>query len=163
MLTRLASPLRFAVALCVAATALLGVPAQADPLAVVEGEALDVSAERLEVNIEEGTAVLQGKVHATLGELDVRCPKVEIGYDQAPMVRWAKGTGGVQASIRGIRARADVVEVDVAKRQVRLSGAVELTRGRGWIKAERAMIDLATRKVSLSSVTGSVPVEQPAR
>jgi lipopolysaccharide export system protein LptA len=156
-------PHRLWLALAVAVAATLGAPAQADPLAVIEGQTLDVSAEQLDVNVDQGTAILQGKVHVTMGELDVRCPKVEIRYDQAPTVRWAKGMGGVQASIRGIQARAEAVEVDVAKRQVRLSGGVQLTRGRGWIKAERATIDLATRKVSLLQVTGSVPVEQPSK
>ena len=138
-------------------------PAQADPLAVVAGEALDVTAERLHVNVDQGTAVLKGKVHARLGELEVHCPKVEIRYDEAPKVRWARGTGGVVATVRGIEARAKVFEVDVAKRKVKLAGGVHLTRGRGWVKAEFATINLATRKVSLQQVKGSIPVEPPRR
>jgi lipopolysaccharide export system protein LptA len=140
-----------------------GARAQADPLAVVAGEALDVTAERLNVDVEQGTAVLEGKVEVRLGELDVHCPKVEIRYDEAPKVRWARGTGGVRASVRGIEARAQVVEVNVAQRKVDLFGGVYLSRGRGWVKADRATIDLATRKVALRDVTGSIPVEPPQR
>jgi len=143
--------------------AVTGAPAQADPLGVVAGEALDVTAERLNVDVDEGTATLEGKVHAKLGELDVYCPRVEIRYNTAPKVRWARGTGGVRATVKGIEARASVVEVDVAKRHVRLSGGVDLRRGRGWVKAERATIDLATRHVSLRDVKGSIPVEPPKR
>ena len=139
-----------------------GAPAQG-PLGVIGGEALDVMAEKLDVDVDRGTATLNGKVRAKLGELLVECPKVDIRYDSAPNVRFAKGTGGVRAAFRDIVAKAEAVEVDVAKRQLLLSGGVQLTRGRGWVKADRALIDLATRKVSLQAVTGSIPVEPPAR
>jgi lipopolysaccharide export system protein LptA len=139
-----------------------GAPAQG-PLGVIGGEALDVMAEKLDVDVDRGTATLNGKVRARLGELLVECPKVDIRYDSAPNVRFARGTGGVRAAFRDIVAKAETVEVDVAKRQLALSGGVQLTRGRGWVKADRARIDLATRRVSLEEVTGSIPVEPPAR
>ena len=150
-------------ALALAAVAVPGSPAQADPLAVVAGEALDIRAERLNIDVDQGTAILEGNVHAKLGELEVHCPRVEIRYDEAPKVRWARGTGGVEATVRGIRARAQAVEVDVAKRRVSLAGGVHLRRGRGWVKAEHATIDLATRKVQLRDVKGSIRVESPKR
>jgi lipopolysaccharide export system protein LptA len=139
-----------------------GAPAQG-PLGVIGGEALDVTAEKLDVDVDKGTATLNGKVRAKLGELQVECPKVEIRYDNAPNVRFARGTGGVRAVFRDIVAKARTVEVDVSKRQLVLSGGVELARGRGWVHADRALIDLTTRKVSLEEVTGSIPVEPPAR
>ena len=151
----------FAVAL--AALAAAGGSAQADPLGVVDGEILDVSADRLSVDVDQGTAVLEGKVHARLGELDVRCPKITVRYNKAPKVRWARGSGGVVATVKGIEARAKVVEVDVAARRVNLAGGVRLTRGRGWVTADQATIDLATRTVSLREVEGSIPVEPPQR
>jgi lipopolysaccharide transport protein LptA len=138
-------------------------PALADPLAVIAGETLDVKADQLDVDIEKGTATLTGNVTAVMGELSVACPKVEIKYDEAPKVRWARGTGGVNANIKGIIAKAASVEVDVAKRSVKLVGAVRLSRGKGWVEAERAVVDIATRKVTLHEVKGSIPVEPPAR
>ena len=41
-------------------------PAHADPLAVVEGQSLDVRADRLEVDIAKGTAVLHGNVRGNV-------------------------------------------------------------------------------------------------
>lgn len=137
--------------------------AQADPLAVVEGETLDIRAEKLDVDIDKGTAVLEGKVEARMGDLQVFCPKVEIRYDGAPRVRWARGSGGVRAKVKGIDATASSVIVDLAKREVRLSGSVRLSRGKGWVEAGKARIDLSTRKVTLEEVKGSIPVEPPAR
>jgi len=138
-------------------------PAVAGPLAVVEGESLDVRADKLDVDIQKGNATLEGNVEVKMGELSVQCPKVEIRYDQAPRVRWAKGSGGVRAHVKGIDATANVVVVDLAKREVTLTGGVRLSRGKGWIEAGKASIDLATRRVSLEAVKGSIPVEPPSR
>ncbi len=137
--------------------------AEAGPLAVVGGESLDVKAERLDIDINGGTALLEGKVKATLGGLTVWCPKVELTYDKAPSVKWAKGSGGVTAKMKGITAKASTVEVDVTKRQVKLQGGVRLSRGKGWIRAGSATIDMKTKKVSLRDVKGSIPVEPPKR
>lgn len=137
--------------------------AQADPLGEVAGQALDITAQKLEVDVEGGTAVLVGDVRATLGDLVVVCPRVELRYDTAPEVRWARGSGGVQATFKDIDARAQVVEVDVVKRKLMLAGGVQLKRGRGWVRAETATIDLKTRHVSLQNVKGSIPVETPDR
>lgn len=138
-------------------------PAVADPLGVIAGEVLDVSAQRLDVNVDNGTAQLEGDVHARFGELDVNCSKVEIRYDESPRVKWARGVGGVRARLKGIEATAASVTVDVPGRSVELNGGVRLSRGKGWVTADVATIDLATRKVSLRTVKGSIPVQPPAR
>jgi lipopolysaccharide export system protein LptA len=80
-----------------------------------------------------------------------------------PTVKWARGTGGVEATLGSIAAVAQTVEVDVASREVRLFGGVKLTRGRGWVEAASASIDLASHKVTLKDVKGSVPVAAPGR
>ena len=142
----------------------LSVPsAQAGTLAVVAGETLDIKADSLEVDMSRGSALLEGKVRASLGELQVECARVEVRYDEAPNVRWARGTGGVSARIKGIAATANTVEVDVSRRSVRLEGSVKLSRGKGWVTADSATIDVATRKVVLNDVQGSIPVQTPAR
>ena len=137
--------------------------AHADPLAVVEGQSLDVRADHLDVDIAKGTAVLQGHVHAVLGELEVECGKIDVRYDEAPVVRYARGSNDVTVRLKGIEAKAAALEVDVARRSVRLQGGVKVSRGRGWVTAEAAQIDIATRHVTLDDVKGSIPVQAPAR
>jgi lipopolysaccharide export system protein LptA len=137
--------------------------AHADPLVVVEGQSLDVRADHLEVDIAKGTAVLQGHVHAVLGELEVECGKIDVRYDEAPVVRYARGSNDVTVRLKGIEAKAAALEVDVARRSVRLQGGVKVSRGRGWVTAEAAQIDIATRHVTLDDVKGSIPVQAPAR
>ena len=145
--------------------AAIAAPSSTEPggLAVIQGQVLDLKADKLDVDIAAGNATLEGNVSAALGDLRVKCNKIEVKYDQAPNVRWARGTGGVSASMRGIEATAAAVEVDVARHSVELSGNVRLSRGRGWVTAERARIDLGTRHVTLEAVQGSIPVQPPAR
>ena len=137
--------------------------AEADPLAVVEGEALDVAADRVDVDVEHGTALLTGNVSTRLGELEVHCPAVEIHYDRSPRVSFARGTGGVTARLKGIDATASVVEFDAASHSVSFHGSVRLSRGKGWVTAEHATVDVGSGKVSLQEVKGSIPVDPMKR
>ena len=132
--------------------------AHAAPLGVIEGEALDVSADHFDIDVERGTATLHGNVVARLGELEVRCPIVELSYDDSPRVKWARAKGGVAARFKGIDATSAVAELDAKSRAVTLSGGVRLSRGGGWVTAQQATVDIATGKVSLQEVKGVIPV-----
>src|SRR5438128_11420947 len=113
-----------AVALGLAAVVFLQLPsaANAGPLGVIDGQTLDVGADKLDVDIEKGTALLEGHVQATLGDMRVDCSRIELKYDEAPKVRWARGSGGVMAKLKGIEATASQFEVDVAHRTIKLTG-----------------------------------------
>ena len=136
-----------------------GLVARAAPLAVIEGEVLDVSAEHVDVDVERGSALLTGNVTARIGDLEVRCPTIELSYDESPRVKWARGKGGVHARFKGVEATAPAAELDAKSRTVTFSGGVRLARGRGWMSAERATLNLESGKVSLQEVKGSIPVE----
>lgn len=137
--------------------------ARAEPLMVLGGEMLDISAQRLDVEIAKGQATLEGQVHITLGTLEAQCDRVDIKYDELPQVRWARGSGSVRLAVKGIVATAQSLDVDVINKRVQLVGAVRLTRGRGWVAAEKASIELTTNRVSLEDVKGSIPVAPPTR
>ncbi len=144
-------------------TTLFSGDSRAAPLVKIGGEVLDVSAKHLDVDLERGDATLEGDVRVTFGDLDVFCEKIEIRYDDAPLVRWARGTGHVRATMKGVAATAQSLEVDVPERRVRLVGTVKIERGRGWIQADRASIDLVTNRIALEQVRGSIPVVSAAR
>lgn len=135
--------------------------AHADPLAALGGEALDVSADELEVDVHAGTALLTGNVTLAKGGLKVACPKLEVRYDDAPRVTWAKGSGGVKADVKGVHAEAPEVELDLGKHLLDLRGGVRLARGQGWLEAEKATIEIGSGKVTLKDVKGSIPVGAP--
>ena len=136
--------------------------AHAATLGVVDGEDLDVAADRVEVDVEHGMATLDGNVTIHLGGMDVRCPTVQIRYDKSPRVSFARGSGGITAHFQGIDATAATLEFDARARTVALHGSVRLSRGRGWVTAENATVDLASGKVSLQG-EGSIPVEPVRR
>ena len=133
-------------------------PAGADPVLEVGGDKISVEAERLDVDVNAGDAVLTGKVTLSKGDLRVSCPRIELKFNTSPHITWAKGSGGVQADVRGVHAEAPEVELDLVKQQLELRGGVRLTRGQGWLQAEKATIDIASAKVTLTQVKGSIPV-----
>jgi lipopolysaccharide export system protein LptA len=135
----------------------------ADPLDVVGGEKLDLSADQLEIDVESKTAVLTGNVQLTKGSMTVHCPRVEVRYDHVPHVTWVKGSGGVVADVKGVKAESPEVELDMAKQTLDLRGGVRLTRGGGWLTAEKATIFITTGKVALAEVKGSIPVSKPSK
>ncbi|MDC0747672.1 LptA/OstA family protein [Polyangium mundeleinium] len=125
-------------------------------------EPVELSADQLDIDIAAKRAVLEGHVRLTKGALVVRAPRVEVRYDEVPNVTWAKGAGGVVAEVKGVRAEAPEVEIDLAKQTLSLRGGVRLQRGAGWISAEKATIDLVSLKVSLTDVKGALPVPEGA-
>lgn len=142
---------------------LLASSSSSAPLMQIGAEALDVSAKQLDVDLARGVAKLEGEVHVKLGELDVSCDRVDIRYDDAPMVRWARGSGNVKAAIRGITATAQSLEVEIPERRASLVGNVRIARGRGWIQADHATIDLPTGRITLDEIRGSIPLEPRAK
>ncbi|WP_394827586.1 LptA/OstA family protein [Pendulispora albinea] len=133
-------------------------PAGAQPILNVGGEPLEVQADKLEVDVTEGVALLTGNVSLAKGGLKVNCPRIDLKFDQTPHVNWARGSGGVLADVKGVHAEAPEVELDLKKQLLDLRGGVRLTRGQGWLQADKATIDIATAKVTLTQVKGSIPV-----
>lgn len=132
--------------------------AEADSMIDVGKGDVQVQADRLEVDVTAGTALLTGQVVLVKGDLNVRCPKFELKFDSAPHLTWAKGSGGVVADVRGVHGEAPEIELDLANHTVELRGGVRLARGQGWIQADKATIDLSTGKVVATQVKGSIPV-----
>jgi lipopolysaccharide export system protein LptA len=132
--------------------------AHAEILGVGGSEGVSLQADRLDIDILAGEGTLTGKVTLAKGDLTVNCPRIDLRFDHAPHLTWAKGSGGVTADVRGVHAEAPFVELDLTRQIVDLSGGVKLTRGQGWLTADSARIDIATAKVSLNQVKGSIPV-----
>jgi lipopolysaccharide export system protein LptA len=133
-------------------------PAQADPVLGSPSDPVAMQADQLEVDVGTGSAVFTGNVSLAKGDLHVSCPRIEVKFDASPHVSWARGSGGVTADLRGVHAEAPEVELDLTKQLLELRGGVKLTRGQGWLQAEKASIDIATVKVTLAQVKGSIPV-----
>ena len=119
---------------------------------------LAVQADRLEVNVLAGEAILTGNVTLSKGDLKVACPRIDLKFDSTPHVIWARGSGGVTADVRGVHAEGPEAELDLPKQVLDLRGGVRLARGQGWLQAEQARIEIGTGKVTATQVKGSIPV-----
>jgi lipopolysaccharide transport protein LptA len=135
--------------------------ADADPLIDVGKGDVNVQADKLEVDIATGSAILTGQVVLSKGDMAVKCPRVELKFDSSPHLNWAKGSGGVVADVRGVHGEAPEVELDLKKQILELRGGVKFSRGQGWIEAEKATIELGTARVTATHVKGSIPVPKP--
>jgi lipopolysaccharide export system protein LptA len=134
--------------------------AAADPpalLHVAEG-ALSVQADKLEIDVSAGEAILTGNVTLIKGDLKVSCPRIDLKFDSTPHVVWARGSGGVSADVRGVHAEGPDAELDLVKQVLELRGGVRLARGQGWLQAEQARIEIGSGKVTATQVKGSIPV-----
>lgn len=132
--------------------------AVADPWLDVGKGDVNVQAEKLEVDVATGSAILTGQVLLQKGELVVHCPRIELKFDTSPHLHWAKGSGGVVADVRGVHGEAPEVELDLKSQVFELRGGVKLSRGQAWIQADKATIELATARVTATQVKGTIPV-----
>ncbi len=48
----------------------------------------DIQAEKLDVDVSAGEAVLTGKVTLGKGDLKVSCPRIDVKFNQSPAVTW---------------------------------------------------------------------------
>jgi lipopolysaccharide export system protein LptA len=132
--------------------------ARAEILGGVGPDPVTLQADRLDIDILAGEATLTGKVTLSKGDLVVNCPRIDLRFEHAPKLTWARGSGGVTADVRGVHAEAPSVELDLTKQVLDLRGGVKLTRGQGWLTADSARIEIGTAKVSLTQVKGAIPV-----
>lgn len=151
----------FAIVAILASTSFAPREADADAILDVSKGDVGVQAEKLEVDVAAGAAILTGQVVLTKGDMSVRCPRVDLKFDTSPHLSWAKGSGGVVADVRGVHGEAPEVELDLKKQTLELRGGVKLSRGQGWIQADKATIELATARVTATQVKGSIPVPKP--
>jgi lipopolysaccharide export system protein LptA len=135
--------------------------AEADPLLDMGKGDVSLQADKLEVDVATGTAILTGQVVLSKGDMAVRCPRVDLKFDSSPHLNFAKGSGGVVADVRGVHGEAPEVELDLKRQVLELRGGVKLSRGQGWLQADRATIELATGRVTATQVKGSIPVPKP--
>lgn len=147
----------------VALSAMQSHPAHADPILEVGGDAMELEADVLEVDVSAHEAILTGHVSLKKGDLVVHCPRIDMRFDTTPHITWAKGSGGVAADVKGVHAEAPEVELNLDKQLLDLRGGVRLTRGKGWLHADSARIDIATARVTLKQVKGSIPVAPKGR
>ncbi|EAR52984.1 hypothetical protein OG2516_10991 [Oceanicola granulosus HTCC2516] len=112
----------------------------ADPDAPVE-----VTADSLSVNREEGTAVFSGNVLIGQGELRISAAEVQVIYsEETGDITRLLASGGVTMVTETEQAEAQTADYDIDAGQLVMEGDVLLTQGASALSAGRMVVDLDT-------------------
>ncbi len=138
----------FACALPLAALA-QGTQISLGGLAIAGDTPVEVAAEELAVNQEEGSAVFSGGVTVQQGALTLTASEVEIEYQTesgAPAggIRRMVATGGVRLINAGDAAESAEAIYDLEDGILTMLGSVVLTQGQAVISGDRFAVDLET-------------------
>ncbi|ROU03052.1 lipopolysaccharide transport periplasmic protein LptA [Histidinibacterium lentulum] len=110
----------------------------ADPDAPVE-----ITADSLTVNRDDGSAVFEGEVRIGQGDLRIAATRVEVRYDDATGdIARLDASGGVTLATADEQAEAQRAEYDLVAGTLTLIGEVLLTQGQSALSAERMVVNL---------------------
>lgn len=112
----------------------------ADPGAPVE-----ITADNLTVNREDGTAVFSGNVRIGQGDMRMAAAEVQVIYnsDSGDIDRLI-ASGGVTLATAQEQAEAASADYDIAAGELTLAGDVLLTQGQSALSADRMVVDMAS-------------------
>jgi len=106
---------------------------------------VEVTAETLDVNQENGSAVFSGEVVVVQGEMKLSADKVSVNYDQEQSrIASLNATGNVLLVSGPDAAESDAALYTVDSGLVVLSGNVLMTQGNNAMSAQKANINLVT-------------------
>lgn len=103
---------------------------------------VEVTAETLSVNQDDGTAIFSGEVLIVQGEMRLSAPRVEVFYDQAGnRIQRLKASGGVTLASGDDAAEAANADYSVESGTILLQGDVLLVQGQSALTADRMTVD----------------------
>jgi len=129
----------------------------ANPVTALEADRsqpMDIQADSLETEINEGKATLQGNVRITQGSLKVASARADVQQNSdrevtRAVLEGAPATLGQDLDDGGrVDARARVIDYDVAAGVIVLTGAVEIDQPRGTLRGERITYNLNTGQLT---------------
>jgi len=104
---------------------------------------VEVSADQLEVNQSDGTALYTGNVVIGQGEMRLAAPRVLVVYVEGQgRIDRLEATGGVTLVSGEEAAEAERADYDITAGTVVMSGNVLLTQGQNVLTSERMLVDL---------------------
>jgi lipopolysaccharide export system protein LptA len=106
---------------------------------------VEISADQLQVNQSDGTAVYTGDVVIGQGEMRLAAPRVLVVYAQdAGRIARLEATGGVTLVSGEDAAEAERADYDIDGGTVTMEGDVLLTQGENVLTSQRMVVNLET-------------------
>ena len=119
-------------------------------ITVDQTAAIEVTADSLSVNQENGQAIFDGNVLIIQGDLRLSAQRVEVIYGNATSeIAQLNASGGVTFVTAEEAAEAAQAQYDVTSGQLILTGEVLLTQGASAISAEQMTINVADGSASM--------------
>ena len=119
-------------------------------ITVDQSAAIEVTADSLSVNQENGQAIFDGNVLIIQGDLRLSAERVEVVYGTATSeIAQLNASGGVTFVTAEEAAEAAQAQYDVTSGQLILTGEVLLTQGASAISAEQMTINVADGSASM--------------
>lgn len=138
-----------------------GVEARATGVAVqvTSQPELVVSADRSSWVLAKGTAVFEGSVEATRGELSLQCDRLEVTHGEDGQVQTAQASGGVEIRRDGWLAKGGTAALVQSTGQLVLTGSPRLEEAGNVLVGERIVVSLEGEEVSCERCTLSIGSE----
>ncbi|WP_372610338.1 lipopolysaccharide transport periplasmic protein LptA [Aquicoccus sp.] len=103
---------------------------------------VEVTAETLSVDQDDGTAIFTGDVLIVQGEMRLSAPTVEVFYDQAgDRIQRLKASGGVTLVSGDDSAEAESADYSVESGTILMQGDVLLVQGQSALTSDRMTVD----------------------
>ncbi len=153
------------------APALAGSAPGSDPVSALKEhdirQAIDISADRLEVRTKDNVAVFEGRVEAVQEDLKLQADRITVHYqlrradnadDRPPAIARIDATGNVQLSSPSERVAGDWGVYDMEQKIVTLGGSVILTRDKTMVRGDRLQVNLETGVTRLETADAGAGV-----
>ncbi|WP_137389126.1 LptA/OstA family protein [Rhodoligotrophos defluvii] len=119
--------------------------------------AVDILAEKVELNQERQQAVFTGSVDATRGNVRLKSQKLVVDYEEVKTgdrterkFKSLQADGNVVVTSRGQVINADWAKMDVPSNKIVMGGNVVVTQGQTVLRGNQLNIDLNTGQSQLS-------------
>ncbi len=129
--------------------------AEPDSKTAAAVRAVDVSADHLEVDHGNRTAVFEGRVRATFGTLHLSCKKMSLQYTAEGEVALLSAWGGVVVKTDDGKANAESAKLDVLKGRIILRGNPSVVSGGRRLEGSTIEIDIQSGRVDVLDARGT--------
>ncbi|MEM6479267.1 MAG: LptA/OstA family protein [Pseudomonadota bacterium] len=112
-------------------------------------QAIEIAADRMSIDQEDGSAVLSGNVIIGQGDLRLAAPRVMVSYSETGGISRIVAEGGVTLVTPEEEVEARRATYALEADTMLLEGDVLLSQGRSAVSSERMRVDLATGTAQL--------------
>ena len=119
-----------------------------------ESSEIQVEAQRIEIDQEEGLAVFTGNVVLRHATLELRCERMTARVGEEGRLVSVEASGGVRIAASGLIATAGAVRYDPGAGRLILTGRPSVRNASGQLRGREIAIDVRSGRVSIREAQG---------